>query len=54
MQNSNKAYAEWTGTFKGNLVGSKPFTQLAVYTDPAIHVGWQQDPDHPGKYPRKS
>ena len=42
--NSNKAYAEWTGTFKGNLVGSKPFTQMTVYTDPAIHVGWQQDP----------
>ena len=43
--NSNKAYAEWTGTFKGTLVGSKPFTQLVVYTDPALHPGWQQDPD---------
>ena len=43
-QNSNKAYAEWTGTFKGNLVGSKPFTQMTIYTDPAIHAGWQQDP----------
>ena len=42
--NSNKAYAEWTGTFKGTLVGSKPFTQMVVYTDPALHVGWQQDP----------
>jgi hypothetical protein len=42
--NSNKAYAEWTGTFKGNLVGSKPFTQMTIYTDPALHVGWQQDP----------
>ena len=42
--NSNKAYAEWTGTFKGNLVGSKPFTQMTVYTDPALHIGWQQDP----------
>jgi hypothetical protein len=41
---SNKAYAEWTGTFKGNLVGNKPFTQLAIYTDPAIHAGWEQDP----------
>ena len=38
-------YAEWTGTFKGTLVGSKPFTQLVVYTDPALHPGWQQDPD---------
>jgi len=43
--NSNKAYAEWTGTFKGNLVGSKPFTQMVVYTDPALHPGWQQDPN---------
>jgi hypothetical protein len=43
--NSNKAYAEWTGTFKGNLVGSKPFTQMTVYTDPALHIGWQQDPN---------
>ena len=43
--NSNKAYAEWTGTFKGTLVGSKPFTQMIVYTDPALHVGWQQDPN---------
>jgi hypothetical protein len=43
-ENSNKAYAEWTGTFKGNLVGSKPFTQMTVYTDPALHIGWQQDP----------
>jgi hypothetical protein len=44
--NSNKAYAEWTGTFKGNLVGgSKPFTQMAIYTDPALHIGWQQDPN---------
>ena len=42
--NSNKAYAEWTGTFKGNLVGSKPFTQMTIYTDPALHIGWQQDP----------
>jgi hypothetical protein len=42
--NSNKAYAEWTGTFKGNVVGSKPFTQMTVYTDPALHIGWQQDP----------
>jgi hypothetical protein len=41
--NSNKAYAEWTGTFKGTVVGSKPFTQMTVYTDPAIHIGWQQD-----------
>ena len=46
--NSNKAYAEWTGTFKGNLVSGargKPFTQMVVYTDPALHIGWQQDPD---------
>jgi hypothetical protein len=43
--NSNKAYAEWTGTFKGNLVGSKAFTQMVVYTDPALHPGWQQDPN---------
>jgi hypothetical protein len=43
--NSNKAYAEWTGIFKGNLVGSKPFTQMTIYTDPALHVGWQQDPN---------
>jgi hypothetical protein len=42
--NSNKAYAEWTGTFKGNVVGSKPFTQMTIYTDPALHIGWQQDP----------
>ena len=41
---SNKAYAEWTGTFKGNRVGSQPFTQMTVYTDPALHPGWQQDP----------
>lgn len=41
---SNKAYAEWTGTFKGNLVGTKPFTQMVIYTDPALHTGWQQDP----------
>ena len=41
---SNKAYAEWTGTFKGSLVGTKPFTQMTVYTDPALHPGWQQDP----------
>jgi hypothetical protein len=41
---SNEAYAEWTGTFKGTLVGSKPFSQMVVYTDPALHVGWQQDP----------
>jgi len=38
----NKAYAEWTGTFKGTLVGDKPLTQLAIYTDPAIHPGWEQ------------
>ena len=43
--NSNKAYAEWTGTFSGNLVGTKPFTQMTIYTDPALHTGWQQDPD---------
>jgi hypothetical protein len=43
-QSSNKAYAEWTGFFKGNRVGNKPFTQLAIYTDPAIHAGWEQDP----------
>jgi hypothetical protein len=43
--NSNKAYAEWTGTFKGSLVGSKPFTLMTVYTDPALHIGWQQDPN---------
>ena len=49
--NSNKAYAEWTGTFKGTLVGSKPFTQLVVYTDPALHPGWQQDPDYPVQTP---
>src|SRR5438874_3226459 len=42
---SNEAYAEWTGTFKGNVVGSKPFTQMTVYTDPALHIGWQQDPN---------
>jgi len=42
--NSNKAYAEWTGTFSGNLVGTKPFTQMTIYTDPALHTGWQQDP----------
>jgi hypothetical protein len=41
---SNKAYAEWTGTFKGNLVGQRPFTQMTIYTDPALHPGWQQDP----------
>jgi hypothetical protein len=42
--NSNKAYAEWTGTFSGTLVGTKPFTQMTIYTDPALHTGWQQDP----------
>jgi len=39
---ANKAYAEWTGTFKGTRVGDKPLTQLAIYTDPAIHLGWEQ------------
>ena len=42
-RSSNKAYAEWTGTFKGNLIGTRPFSQMAVYTDPALHVGWEQD-----------
>ena len=42
---SNQAYAEWTGTFKGSLVGSKPFTQMVVCTDPALNIGWQQDPN---------
>jgi hypothetical protein len=42
--NSNKAYAEWTGTFSGTRVGSRPFTQMTIYTDPALHTGWQQDP----------
>ena len=41
-QNSNKAYAEWTGYFKGNLVGSRPFTRMTIYTNPALHAGWQQ------------
>jgi hypothetical protein len=41
---SNKAYAEWTGTFSGNLVGARPFTQMTIYTDPALHLGWEQDP----------
>jgi hypothetical protein len=41
---SNKAYAEWTSTFSGNLVGSRPFTQMTIYTDPAVHIGWEQDP----------
>ena len=39
---SNKAYAEWTGTFKGTRVGERPFTQMTIYTNPALHVGWQQ------------
>jgi hypothetical protein len=42
---SNKACAEWTGTFRGNLVGTRPFTQMTIYTDPALHIGWEQDPD---------
>jgi hypothetical protein len=42
---SNKAYAEWTGTFSGNLVVTRPFTQMTIYTDPALHIGWQQDPN---------
>src|SRR4029450_8691765 len=41
--NSIKAYAEWTGTFKGNVVGSKPFTQMTIYTDPALHIGWTKN-----------
>jgi hypothetical protein len=40
---SNKAYAEWTATFSGNLVGTRPFTQMTIYTDPAVHIGWEQD-----------
>ncbi len=43
-QGTAKAYAEWTGTFKGNLVGNKPVTQMVIYTNPALHPGWQQDP----------
>lgn len=43
-RSSDKAYAEWEGTFKGNLVGSKPYTQMAIYVNPALHPGWQQDP----------
>jgi hypothetical protein len=40
---SNKAYAEWTGKFSGNLVGTTPFTQMTIYTDPSLHIGWEQD-----------
>ena len=42
--NGPKAYAEWTGTFSGRLVDSRPSTQMAIYTNPAVHPGWQQDP----------
>jgi hypothetical protein len=44
---SIRAYAEWEGRFKGNRVGSKPFTQMAIYTNPPLHPGWQQAPDLP-------
>ena len=43
-KNGNKAYVEWEGTFGGNLVSNKPFTQMAIYTNPALHPGWQQNP----------
>jgi Glycosyl hydrolase family 81 C-terminal domain len=42
--NGNKAYAEWTGTFSGEHVGFRPSTQMTIYTNPALHPGWQQDP----------
>jgi Glycosyl hydrolase family 81 C-terminal domain len=42
--NGNKAYAEWTGTFSGEHVGLRPSTQMTIYTNPALHPGWQQDP----------
>ena len=35
------------GRFKGSLVGSKPYTQMAIYTNPPLHPGWQQAPDLP-------
>lgn len=45
---SNEAYGEWTGTFSGALVNpppdGRPHTRFAIYTDPALHAGWQQAP----------
>jgi hypothetical protein len=39
------AYAEWKGTFSGNLVNSRAaHTLLNIYTDLGLGVGWQQDP----------
>ena len=46
-QNSNPAYAEWTGTFSGNRVGDPAAlarTRMAIYTNPGLHAGWQRDP----------
>ncbi len=44
-EDSIPAYAEWKGTFSGNLINPRAaHTLLNIYTDLALGVGWQQDP----------